>query len=167
MTQRRRSIRTALTALVVATLITGCGVVRSQALLATLPTSAAGITFDASQVIDNSFNMGYAGDAVLAALGKRREDATMVNRYSVEGDAEIGALVVNGVAGDLLLDTFVRTWDDPAAIARTEATIDNRDVWTIETRDGHFTMAYQSGATIYWAIGSDRALTEQLVAAMP
>ena len=167
MTQRRRSIRTALTALVVATLITGCGVVRSQALLATLPTSAAGITFDASEVIDNSFNMGYAGDAVLAALGKRREDATMVDRYSVEGDAEIGALVVDGVAGDLLLDTFVRTWDDPATIARSETTIDNRDVWTIETRDGRFTMAYQSGATVYWAYGPDRALTQQLVAAMP
>lgn len=167
MAHRRRTIRAAFTALVVATLITGCGVVRSRALLATLPTSAAGITFDASQVIDNSFNMGYAGDAVLAALGKRREDATMVDRYSVEGDAAIGALVVNGVAGDLLLDTFVRTWDDPATIARTEATIDNRDVWIIEIRDGHFTMAYQSGTTVYWADGPDRALTQQLVAGMP
>lgn len=166
MAQGRRNIRAAFTALVVATLITGCGVVRSQALLATLPTSAAGITFDASEVIDNSFNLGYAGDAVLAALGKSREDATMVDRYSVEGDAEIGALVVNGVAGDLLLDTFVRTWD-PATIARTEATIDNRDVWTLEIRGGHFTMAYQSGSTVYWADGPDRALTEQLVAAMP
>lgn len=167
MTQRRLRIRTAFTALVVATLITGCGVVRSQALLATLPTRAAGIFFDTSSVIDDSFMIGYAGDSVLAALGKRREDATMVDRYSSEGDGEIGALVVDGIAGDLLLDTFVRTWDEPAAIARTEATIDGRDIWAIETRGGYFTMAYQSGATVYWARASDRALTEQLVAAMP
>jgi hypothetical protein len=141
--------------------------VRSQALLATLPTSAAGINFDAIRVIDNSFNVGYSSDDVLAALGKRREDATVVVRYQSGGEVRIGALVVDGVAGDLLLDTFVRTWEDPAAIARTQATIDNRDVWTIETRDGRFTMAYQSGATVYWATGPDRALTEQLVAAMP
>ena len=110
---------------------------------------------------------GYASDDVLAALGKRREDATVVERYPSEGDVGIGALVVDGVAGDLLLDTFVRTWEEPAAIARTEATIDGRDIWAIETRGGYFTMAYQSGAIVYWARASDRALTEQLVAAMP
>jgi hypothetical protein len=146
----------------------GCSAVQSQALLATLPTSAGGVTFDTSRVIDDSLWVGHPADDVLAALGKRRSDATIVDRYSSTGEGgSIGAFVVNGVSGDALLDTVAQTWDAPAVVGRAQTTIGDRDVWALEQRGGYFFLAYERGSTIYWAYSDNRSLAEEFIAAMP
>jgi hypothetical protein len=146
----------------------GCAVVQSQALLATLPTTAAGVHFDTPRVIDDSFLSGHPVDEVLAALGKRRSDATIVERFPRDGvGGDIGALLVNGVAGDVLLDTVVQTWLAAAVVGRGQTTIGDRDVWVLEHRVPYFFLVYQRGSTIYWADSDDRSLAEKFVAAMP
>lgn len=166
----RAGLRSVLVGLVLAALVgAGCGVVQSQALLATLPTSAGGVNFDISRVIDDSFLSGHPVDDVLTALGKRRSDATIVERYGGVGggDGGIGAFVVGGVPGDVLLDTFVQTWLAPAVVGRAQTTIGDRDVWALDLRPNHVFLAYQRGSTIYWAGTDDRSLAEQFIAAMP
>jgi len=164
----RAGLRSVLVGLVLAALVgAGCGVVQSQELLATLPTSAGGVTFDTSRVIDDSILSGHQVDDVLAALGKRRSDATIVERFSRVGGGGIGALVVNGVPGDVLLDTVVQTWHAPAVISRAQTTIGGRDVWALELRPNHVFLAYRRGSTIYTAGTDDRPLAEKFVTAMP
>jgi hypothetical protein len=148
--------------------VAGCSAVQSQALLATLPNSAGGVTFDASRVIDDSFLSGYPADDVLASLGKRRSDATIVDRYPSTGvGGSIGAFVVNGLSGDVLLDTVVQTWLAPAVVGRAQTAIGDRDVQVLDLRDGYVFLAYRRGATVYWADSNDRSLAEQFIAAMP
>jgi hypothetical protein len=153
--------------LLVALVAAACGVVQSQSLLSTLPTTAAGVNFDTSRVIDDSFQGGHPVDDVLAELGKRRSEATIVDRVSRVGDGDIGAFVVDGVAGDVLLDTVVQTWHAPAVVGRGETTIGGRDVWALDMRAGHFLLVYRRGPAVYWASTDDRPLAEQFVAAMP
>lgn len=170
MTATRSGVHNILIGLVMVALIAvaGCSAVQSQALLATLPTSAGGVTFDASRVIDDSFLSGYQADDVLAALGKRRSDATIVDRYPSTGEGgSIGAFVVSGVSGDVLLETVVQTWHAPAVVARAQTTIGARDVWALDLRGGDFFLAYRRGSTIYWADSDDRSLAEEFIAAMP
>jgi hypothetical protein len=154
----------ALAALVAA----ACGAVQSQALLATLPTSAGGVNFDTTHVIDDSFSSGHPVDEVLAALGKRRSDATIVERFPRDGvGGDIGALLVNGVAGDVLLDTVVQTWLAAAVVGRAQTTIGDREVWVLDFRPGDVFLAYQRESTVYWASTEDRSLADQFIAAMP
>jgi hypothetical protein len=161
-------VRMTLVSVILAALAaTGCGVVQSQALLATLPASAGGVNFDTSRVIDDSHSSGHPVDDVLAALGKRRSHATIVERFSRVGEGDIGAMVVDGVPGDVLLETVVQTCDAPAVVARTQTTISGRDVWTLDIRPGHVFLAYRRGPTLYWASTNDHARAEQFVAAMP
>lgn len=148
-------------------LAAGCGAIRSQALLATLPTRAAGASFDTSRVIDDSFRSGYPIDEILEKLGKSRSDTTVVDRYSSDANAEIGAFVVDGVSADVLLDIVVQTWEAPAVVARTQTIIGDRGVWALEMRPGHFFLAYRRASTIYWAGSDNLSFAEQLVAAMP
>lgn len=169
MTTTGAGVRSVLIGLVLAALVTaaGCIAVQSQVLLATLPTTAGGVNFDTSRVVDDSFWGGHPVDDVLAALGKRRSDATIVERFSRVGVGEIGAFVVGGVPGDVLLDTVVQTWHAPAVVGRAQTTIGDRDVWALDFRPGHVFLAYRRGSTIYWAGTDDRSLAEQFVAAMP
>jgi hypothetical protein len=169
MTTTHAHLRSVLIGMVLAALIAaGCGAVQSQALLATLPTSAGGVTFDTSRVIDDSFLSGHPVDDILAALGKRRSDATIVDRYPSTGvGGSIGALAVNGISGDVLLDTVVQTWLAAALVGRAQTTIGDRDVWALDIRPNHVFLAYRRGSTIYWADSDDRSLAEQFVAAMP
>jgi len=169
MTATRPGFRSVLIGLVLAAAVAaGCGVIQSQALLATLPTSAGGVTFDTSRVIDDSFLSGHPVDDVLAALGKRRSDATIADRYPRTGEGgSIGALAVNGISGDVLLDAVVQTWHAAAVVGRAQTTIGDRDVWALEQRGGYFFLAYQRGSTVYWADSDDRSLAEQFIAAMP
>lgn len=169
MTATRPGFRTLLIGLVLAALVAaGCGAVQSQALLATLPTGAGGVTFDTSRVIDDSFPSGHAVDEVLAALGKRRSDATIVERFPRDGvGGDIGALAVNGVPGDVLLDTVVQTWQAAAVVGRAQTTIGDRDVWALDLRPNYVLLAYQRESTVYWASTDDRSLAEQFIAAMP
>lgn len=169
MTTTGAGVRSVLIGLVLAALFAaaGCSAVQSQALLATLPTTAGGVNFDTSRVIDDSFPSGHSVDDVLAALGKRRSDATIVERVSRVGEGDIGAFVVDGVPGDVLLDTVVQTWHAPAVVGRAETTIGDRDVWALDIRPNHVFLAYRRGSTIYWAATDDRSLAEQFVAAMP
>ena len=169
MTATRPGFCSVLIGLVLAALVAaGCGVVQSQALLATLPTTAGGVTFDTSRVIDDSFWSGLEVDDVLAALGKRRSDATIVERWPRDGvGGGIGAFVVNGVPGDVALDTVAQTWHAAAVVGRSQTTIGDRDVWVLEQRGGYFLLAYQRGSTVYWASTDDRSLAEQFIAAMP
>ncbi len=170
MTVARPGFHGVLIGLVLAALIAaaGCSAVQSQALLATLPTSAGGVTFDTSRVIDDSLWVGHPVDDVLATLGKRRSDATIVDRYPSTGEGgSIGAFVVNGVSGDVLLDTVVQTWHAPAVVGRAQTTIGDRDVWALDMRGGDVFLAYRRGSTVYWADSDDRSLAEEFIAAMP
>lgn len=124
---------------------------QSQVLLATLPANAGGVNFDSTHVIDDSFMSGHPVDDVLAALGKRRSDAAVVERFPRDGvGGDIGALAVNGVAGDVLLETVVQTWHAAAVVARAQTTIGDRDVWALEQRGGYFFLAYQRGRNRGW-----------------
>jgi len=169
MTATRAGVRSSCIGLVlVALLAAGCAVVQSQALLATLPTSAGGVDFDTPRMIDDSFMSGHPVDDVLTALGKRRSDATIVERVSWVGEGDIGALVVYGVSGEVLLNTVVQTWRAAAVVGRAQTRIGDRDVWALDFRGGgQVFLAYQRGSTVYWASTGDRSLAEQFIAAMP
>ena len=169
MTATRSGFCSVLVGLALAAVVAaGCSAVQSQALLATLPTSAGGVEFDTPRVIDDSFLSGHPVDDVLAALGKRRSDATIVERFPRDGiGGGIGAFIVGGVSGDVVLDTVAQTWHAAAVVGRTQTTIGDRDVWVLEQRGGYFLLAYQRGSTVYWASTDDRPLAEEFVAAMP
>ncbi|MEP7379406.1 MAG: hypothetical protein ABI725_07600 [Chloroflexota bacterium] len=170
MTPTRPGFHGVLIGLVMAALFAaaGCSAVQSHSLLATLPTSAGGVNFDSTHVIDDSFMSGHPVDDVLAALGKRRSDATVVERFPRDGaGGDIGAFVVHGVPGDVALDTVSQTWHAAAVVGRSQTTIGDREVWVLEQRGGYFFLAYQRGSTVYWADSDDRSLAEQFIAAMP
>ena len=150
-----------------ALIASGCGRIQSQPLLATLPLTAGGVTLDQSLVVDDSLWVGRPEDDVLAALGKRRPDATMVDRYSNSVDGEIGAIAVSDISGDLLLKTVVEVWDAAAAVSRTQTTIGDRDVWVLEMRPGRVFLAYRRDSTVYWASSDNQSLAEEFIAAMP
>ena len=170
MTATRPGFHSVLIVLVLAALFAaaGCSAVQSQALLGTLPTNAGGVNFDTTHVIDDSFLSGHAADDVLDALGKQRSDATIVERGPRDGvGGGIGAIVVNGVGGEILLDTVAQTWQAAAVVGRTQVTIGDRDVWVLEQRGGYFFLAYQRRSTVYWASSDDLSLAEQFITAMP
>lgn len=167
MTATRADFRVLVRLVLAALVVAACALGQSQALLATLPTSAGGVNFDTSRVIDDSFMSGHPMDDVLAALGKRRSDATIVERFGRAGGGGIGAFVVGGVPGDVLLDTVVQTWIAAAVVGRAQTTIGDRDVWALDIRPGHFLLAYQRGPAVYWASTDDRPLAEEFIAAMP
>lgn len=167
MTATRAGVRSVLGLALAVLFAAGCGGLQSEGLLSTLPATAGGVNFDTSRVIDDSFLSGHPLDDVLAALGKRRSDATIVERVSWVGEGDIGAIVVGRVPGDVLLNTVVQTWHAAAVVSREQTTIGDRDVWALDTRLNDVFLAYQRGSTVYWASSDDRSLAEQFIAAMP
>jgi hypothetical protein len=154
-------------ALVLAFVIGGCGVLRAQSLMDTLPVRPAGVQLDGSRVIDESFLSGHPADDALADLGKRRSDATIVERNASRGDAIVGAIVVDGVAGDVLLDVIVETWFAASVVRRDSLSLGPREVWTLEHRGGRFTLVFAKGDVVYYVMASDAMLAQAIVSEMP
>lgn len=143
-------------------LVSGCAFM-GPGLVQTLPQKAAGVDFDLVQVVDDAFMSGHAVDDVLASLGKERSQATAVFRDASTGAGGVGALRVDGVSGEKLLDAVVKTWLNEATVSRTQTTIGDREAWVLETRTGHITIAYRRGDVVYLAFGEDLNLVERFV----
>jgi hypothetical protein len=135
-------------------------------LLAMLPLTAGGMTFDGVLVVDDSFNVGHPVDDVLTELGKRRKDAVAVDRWS--DSVTISATWVAGVDGPTLLATFVRTWDAPAVIRRSTRAIQvGISGWELEERLGMVDVMYRLGDVVYLVSSEDRDLLEAVLRDMP
>ncbi len=71
-----------------------------------------------------------------AAMGKSRRDGLAAVRLDpVSGDV-IGAMSVDGVSGDELLDAFVQHWSSAAVVERVAGTIADRSVGPCGTEAG-------------------------------
>lgn len=140
---------------------------RIDALLASLPATAGGVSFDAVRVIDESYNGEDSADDVLSSLGKSRRDASIVYRWASSGEASIGALAVTGVAGPDLLRAVAQEWHAAAVISRTETVLGGRDVWLLEIRPDHLFAAYARGDVIYFVGTDDRSIIERILPSMP
>lgn len=140
----------------------------ARELLATLPETAGGQTFDGVQVVDDSLNVFLPVDDVLGALGKERRDAVSVSRYSDSDVAEISATRVEGIGGGALLKAFFDTWDAPAVVGRSMRVVAvSVTAWELEERGGTVTVIYRLGDVVYLVSTQDRDRLEAILRDMP
>ena len=143
-------------------------------LLGTLPTTAGRVTFDGVSVVTDSLHVGVAEDDVLAALGKRRTDATIVFRSnSKPSHAYIGVVAVRDVRGDALLDAFAQNWS-AGNIRRTRRSVNGTTGWELEERHTHkltvfysYGVSYPYGGVVYIASSTSRRRVEAMLKDMP
>jgi hypothetical protein len=150
--------------------VTACGAIPfipANRLLSALPAAAGGIDFDTVRVIDDSFLSGHLVDDVLTALGKSRSDAAVVFRGDSAGGTTIGAIAVQGVGGQDLLDACVENWGAPAVIRRSQRVVNGANGWELEMRDGQLNVFYPRGNTVFVAWSEQRNVLEAVLGNMP
>lgn len=137
-----------------------------EQLRSTLPTVVDGIALDLVQVVDGRFLSGHAVDAVLAALGSSRDDASVVFLEASSGSGGVGAISIDGVRGPALISAVVSHWDAPAISQRVEVQVGARRAWRLVARTGPETYVLAKGDVVYLAISANadraRVLAEQL-----
>ncbi len=138
-----------------------------EALLATLPTTAGGVSFAVVQIVDDSLNAFHYVDDALSALSKDRNDAVAVFRYSEESSATIGATAVDGVGGDKLLEAFADTWHAAAVIGRRNRMFGGTVGWELTERGGTFTVLYRRADVVYLAAAPSLTTLDEILSGMP
>jgi hypothetical protein len=168
---RRVSVLLLLSCAILATaIVTGCVEYQRptvEELAASLPTEAAGDTFDETLVVDEAYLSGFSVDDPLALLGKARSDAAAVFIGSSQIQGGVGALAVTGVDGSALLDAIVRSWNAASVTSRQQTVIDGRQVWILTERDGRLTAFYLRGHVVYIAGGTTMDRIHGYLQAMP
>lgn len=145
--------------------VTACGL--AHPMLGLLPTRAGGVTFSQAHVIDDTFLSGHAIDDVYAALARSRRDGLAAARLDPASGDEIGAMRVNGVSGEELLDAFVQHWHSAAVVDRAAGTIGDRSVWTLRHRGGATTVAYRRDDIVFYASSEQDARAPEYVNDLP
>lgn len=140
-----------------------------QAMLEVLPTRAADVTFSQARVIDDDdgFLIGYAVDEVYAGLGRSRDDGASAERLDPASGDLIGAMRVNEVDGEELLDAFVQHWQSASVVERVAGTIGHRSVWTLRHHGGGTTVAYRRDDVVFYAYGEQAGRAAEYVNDLP
>lgn len=136
--------------------IASCGLVTThpaEVVFRTLPEETSAERLGRVDVVDNrgTFRTGHPVDDVLEALGKSRDDATTVVRYTRDERAWIAGIVVAGVDPPVLLDAVEQHWQAPGVTSREATVIQGRDAVVMDRRDGSRIVAFERGGIVYVA----------------
>lgn len=132
-----------------------------------VPRTAAGVTFDHTNIVDDGFPSGHAVDDVYAALGVSRPDAQAVSRINSPTGDEIGAVRVSGIDGAALLSAFVDNWRAEAIVERSDTFVGDRQVSILHHRAGDTTYVYRRGDVVFYAYSERGNRAAGYVSAMP
>ena len=134
----------------------------AQELTNSLPTEINGQPV-VIQVVDSTLS-GLVTDDALAALGKSREDASVVTA-TIEPDTQLVAIAVDGTSGTALLDALTKTWPSIGSIEPT--TVGGKAVSKGEGANGTVVYFYVRDSVVYVIEATGTPAAEQVLAALP
>lgn len=152
--------------LVLAVFVVACAS-RTDQLLSSLPTTVQGHSFGTVTIVTDSYLSGHAIDDVLAALGKRRPDASAVFRSATNMSGTIGAVAVSGVDDQRLTSAVVNNWRAAAVTSRSQTTVGGKVVWLVQLRPAELVAVWSEPGVAYIAESDDQGLLDAMVRAMP